>query len=404
MWLELRTVQEGESPANPPAVLGLADGTVFPGFQLGIAGESVGEVIFNTSHFGYQEILTDPSYRHQIVVFTAPQIGNVGVNEDDAESSGMQPVGLVVRQASPIASNWRHRTTLQDYLESVGATAISGVDTRALTSHLRRTGAQAGCILTASAPGLENTDLASEAVQRARACPALAGMDLAADAGVTQITPWTEAGFAPDAPVRRNTDIADDRNTDLCPHIVVYDFGCKRNILRLLVDMGAHVTLVPPRTSAAEVLQLDPQGILFSNGPGDPEPCSYAIEAAQALMAERLPILGICLGHQILALALGATTFKMKFGHHGANHPVLDLEQRGVFVSSQNHGFAVSQDCPDDIVITHRSLFDGTIQGLRHAELPVRSVQGHPEASPGPQEMNKVLREFVQSVKSRVHA
>lgn len=368
---------------NATALLALADGTVMYGESVGAAGTTVGEVVFNTSMTGYQEILTDPSYRRQLVTLTYPHIGNVGVNPEDMESREPQLAGLIVREATRVASNWRSTESLPDYLAGHGVVAIAGLDTRRLTRLVREQGAQSGCIMG----GDVDPDAA---IERAREFAGLKGMDLALEAGTREIYTWAEGswrapGSASDAPAE-----AEGR------HVVVYDFGTKFNILRRLVDCGCMVTVVPPDTTAEVVLAMAPDGVVLSNGPGDPEPCDYAIRAARELIHARMPLFGICLGHQLLGLAAGGRTVKMKFGHHGANHPVLDMASGQVWISSQNHGFEVDEaTLPDNIKTTHRSLFDNSLQGVELRDAPAFSFQGHPEASPGPRDVAPLFRRFV---------
>ncbi|MEO1581901.1 MAG: glutamine-hydrolyzing carbamoyl-phosphate synthase small subunit [Pseudomonadota bacterium] len=370
-----------------PAILALADGTVFRGLSCGADGEAIGEVVFNTAMTGYQEILTDPSYCQQIVTLTYPHIGNTGTNSDDFESSKVHATGLVIRDRSIVTSSWRSEANLADFLRRANVVAISDLDTRALTRHIREHGAQQGCIVTAE-DGAAASALAKAAVEKAKVAPGLAGADLAKVVTTDSSYQWAqgESWNNPEPVVTRR----------IAPlHVVAYDFGIKRNILRLLVEHDCRVTVVPAKTSADEVLDLHPDGVFLSNGPGDPEPCDYAIEAIRKLLETEIPMFGICLGHQLLALALGAKTEKMKFGHHGANHPVQDLESGRVLISSQNHGFAVAEDSlPDGVIPTHRSLFDGTLQGIAHESLPVFSFQGHPEASPGPQDVRHLFHQF----------
>ncbi len=369
------------------ASLVLADGTVFNVEAIGAAEHTVGEVVFNTSMTGYQEILTDPSYAQQIVTLTFPHIGNVGVNMEDEESNRIACSGLVIRDYSMTVSNWRSSESLGDYLVRHKIVAISDIDTRKLTRLLREKGAQAGCIVTADSSDTIDIDWA---VQQARSFPGLQGMDLAKEVTTAKSYIWSEGvwalgeGYASSA-----VDVQDH-------HVVAYDFGVKRNILRLLVDRGCKVTVVPANTSAKAVLALKPDGIFLSNGPGDPEPCDYAIAAIKELIPTGVPMFGICLGYQLLALASGSKTIKMKFGHHGANHPVQDLKSKEITITSQNHGFAVDEETlPDHIVATHRSLFDGSLQGIRHTDYPVFGFQGHPEASPGPHDIVKLFDHFV---------
>ncbi|MDX9698108.1 MAG: glutamine-hydrolyzing carbamoyl-phosphate synthase small subunit [Rhodocyclaceae bacterium] len=371
--------------AFPSAILALADGTVFSGKGIGAAGSTVGEVVFNTSMSGYQEILTDPSYCRQIVTLTYPHIGNTGVNAEDVEAGRVHAAGLVIRDLPLLASNFRMDRTLDAYLRDEGIVAIAGIDTRKLTRILREKGAQAGCIVTA-APG--ETPDAEAAIAQARAFPGLAGMDLARVVSAADRYEWTECewvlgeGYAEQADARF--------------HVVAYDFGVKRNILRMLASRGCRLTVVPAQTPAAEVLALKPDGVFLSNGPGDPEPCDYAIAAIRELLASKVPVFGICLGHQLLALASGAKTMKMPTGHHGANHPVKDLDTGKVLITSQNHGFAVDPaSMPDTLRVTHVSLFDGTNQGIARTDVPAFSFQGHPEASPGPHDVAYLFDRFV---------
>ncbi|MEL6870421.1 MAG: glutamine-hydrolyzing carbamoyl-phosphate synthase small subunit [Pseudomonadota bacterium] len=377
-----------------PAILALADGTVFRGLSCGADGETVGEVVFNTAMTGYQEILTDPSYCQQIVTLTYPHIGNTGTNSEDFESDRAHAAGLIIRDRSIVTSSWRSESNLADFLRRAGLVAIADLDTRQLTRHIREHGAQAGCIITAR-EGVSGSELAKEAVAKAKETPSLAGADLAQVVTTTESYQWAQ-GESWDQPnpvvTRRIAPI----------HIVAYDFGIKRNILRLLVEHDCRVTVVPAKTSVEDVLALSPDGVFLSNGPGDPEPCDYAIDAIREFLAMEMPIFGICLGHQLLALALGAKTVKMPFGHHGANHPVQDLESGKVMITSQNHGFAVDEESlPDELVATHRSLFDNTLQGIRHRDLPAFSFQGHPEASPGPQDMRPLFHQFSRMIVNR---
>ena len=371
-----------------PALLALADGSVFRGVSIGIDGSTVGEVVFNTAMTGYQEILTDPSYREQIVTLTYPHIGNVGTNDEDAESEKVQLDGLVLREVPRPASSWRSRKDFRQYLHDQNVVAIAGIDTRRLTRILRDKGAQNGCILA----GPDATE--KEALKRARAFPGLKGMDLAKVVSVTEPYTWTRGSWKLETNVE--TEHAGGQR-----HVVVYDFGIKRNILRMLTDRGCRITVVPAQTGAADVLALKPDGVMMSNGPGDPEPCTYAIDATREFLARQTPLFGICLGHQILGIAAGGKTLKMKFGHHGANHPVQDLESGHVLITSQNHGFAVDEaTLPANAVITHRSLFDGSNQGLRLLDAPAFSFQGHPEASPGPHDVGYLFDKFVQLIEA----
>jgi len=382
--------------ANKPfAILALADGTTFVGESIGFAGATVGEVVFNTAMSGYQEILTDPSYCRQIVTLTYPHIGNYGVNADDAESSRIQAAGLVIRDLSAVVSNFRQQGSLQDYLVAGSVVAIAGIDTRQLTRHIRTHGTQNGCILALQAGQPVTDSVRAQAVDQARSAPSMAGLDLAREVSTREPYPWTQGEWSIGAQPGQGgpgfTELHEPRF-----HVVAYDFGVKRNILRLLVGHGCRVTVVPAGTTASEALALRPDGIFLSNGPGDPEPCDYAIAAVRALLDARVPIFGICLGHQIMALASGARTYKMKFGHHGANHPVRDLESGQVSITSQNHGFAVQADSlPPNLVATHVSLFDGSVQGLRRTDRPALCFQGHPEASPGPHDIDYLFERFV---------
>jgi carbamoyl-phosphate synthase small subunit len=376
-------------PVLPPALLALADGSTFRGTSVGATGHTVGEVVFNTALTGYQEILTDPSYCRQIVTLTYPHIGNVGVNDEDAESAKVQAAGLIVKDMALRVSNFRATMSLPQYLVREGTVAIADIDTRQLTRVLRSTGAQNGCIAGFAVGHQVNNDDMQAAIARARAAPSMAGLDLAKVVSVTEPYEWLETewqlgqGFGQVGQARH--------------HVVAYDFGVKRNILRMLASRGCRVTVVPAQTSAAEVLKLKPDGVFLSNGPGDPEPCDYAIEAARELIHTGTPTFGICLGHQIMALASGAKTFKMKFGHHGANHPVKDLDSGRVSITSQNHGFAVDEkSLPNNLRPTHVSLFDGTLQGLARTDKPAFCFQGHPEASPGPHDIGYLFDRFTQ--------
>lgn len=364
-----------------PAILALEDGTIFRGTSFGAPGAAVGEVVFNTAMSGYQEILTDPSYARQIVCLTSAHVGNVGVNPEDMESARSHAEGLIVRAAGPGPSNWRARGALGEFLAAAGRPALAGVDTRRLTRHLREHGALAGCLAS-------ECDEA-EAVERARAFPGLLGMDLAAEVSCAAAYEWSEGpwGAAAGEPRYR---------------VTVYDFGVKRNILRSLVAHGCAVAVVPARTPAAAVLAAKPDGVVLANGPGDPAAARYGVEAARELLAAGVPVLGICLGHQLLALASGARTIKTKFGHHGANHPVLDLDTRQVWISSQNHGFAVdAETLPDNLRATHVSLFDATLQGIARTDAPAIGFQGHPEASPGPHDVLPVFERFTALLERR---
>ena len=370
------------------AVLVLEDGSIFRGQSIGADGRTVGEVVFNTAMTGYQEILTDPSYSRQIVTLTYPHIGNVGVNEEDEESGAVHVAGLVIRDLPLLMSNFRAEKPLDDYLVEHGIVAIAGIDTRRLTRILREKGAQSGCILAG-----ENLS-EEEALASARTFPGLKGMDLAKE--VTTSTPyewaqgtWSLEGGMPAAP--------HPIEEKLPRHVVAYDYGIKRNILRMLVDRGCRVTVVPAQTPASEVLAMNPDGVFLSNGPGDPEPCDYAVQAIREVLDAGTPTFGICLGHQLLGLASGARTLKMKFGHHGANHPVQDLASGQVMISSQNHGFAVDEESlPGNLQATHKSLFDGSLQGIHRTDCPAFGFQGHPEASPGPHDVGPMFDHFIE--------
>lgn len=373
---------------HAPAILALADGTIFQGVSIGAPGLTVGEVVFNTALTGYQEILTDPSYCRQIVTLTYPHIGNVGVNDEDVEAGQVHAAGLIVKDLPVLESNFRMTATLPAYLQREGTVAIAGIDTRRLTRLLRTKGAQNGCILTLPEGAAVGEDHRADAIARAKAAPSMAGQDLAQVVSGREVRPWTETEWALG---RGYGQAAGGRF-----HVVAYDFGVKRNILRMLAQRGCRVTVVPAQTPAAQALALDPDGIFLSNGPGDPEPCDYAIAAARELIERGIPTFGICLGHQILALASGARTFKMKFGHHGANHPVKDLDSGRVSITSQNHGFAVDdKTLPATLRATHVSLFDGTLQGLARTDRPAFCFQGHPEASPGPHDIGYLFDRFV---------
>ncbi|MBN2887036.1 MAG: glutamine-hydrolyzing carbamoyl-phosphate synthase small subunit [Chromatiaceae bacterium] len=376
-----------------PAVLVLEDGSVFRGTSIGADGSSVGEVVFNTAMSGYQEILTDPSYLRQLVTLTYPHIGNVGVNPEDEESAGIQAAGLIIRDLPRRASNFRQREQLDDYLIRQGVVGIAEIDTRRLTRILREKGAQNGCIQAGE--GLDE----AAALAAARGFPGLKGMDLAQEATTPEPYVWTQGVWTLEGGLPA-PDAAGEAERSL--HVVAYDYGIKRNILRMLAERGCRVTVVPARTSVEAVLELKPDGVFLSNGPGDPEPCDYAIAAIRELLERDLPVFGICLGHQLLGLACGARTLKMKFGHHGANHPVQDLATGLVMISSQNHGFAVDEaSLPACLEPTHRSLFDGSLQGIRHRERPAFGFQGHPEASPGPHDVAPVFDPFVEAMRER---
>ncbi len=369
-------------PISRLALLALADGTVFRGSAIGAAGCTVGEVVFNTALTGYQEILTDPSYARQIVTLTYPHIGNVGINDEDAEAAKVYAAGLVIRDLPIMASNFRQQTSLADYLKSTGVVAISGIDTRRLTRLLRDKGAQGGCILT-------DEDNPAKAIALARSFPGLAGMDLAKEVSVQQSYEWTQTEWRLGAGYGQLTQPT--------YRVVAFDYGLKFNLLRMLAQRGCHLTVLPAQATAADALALKPDGIFLSNGPGDPEPCDYAIRTTQALLDTGLPTFGICLGHQIMGLAIGAKTVKMKHGHHGANHPVKDLVDGRVLITSQNHGFVIDADSlPNNAKITHVSLFDGTLQGFELTDRPAFCFQGHPEASPGPHDLSYLFDRFIQ--------
>ncbi|WP_430420994.1 glutamine-hydrolyzing carbamoyl-phosphate synthase small subunit [Methylibium petroleiphilum] len=375
-------------PDLPLALLALADGTVFQGTSIGAAGRTVGEVVFNTALTGYQEILTDPSYCRQIVTLTYPHIGNTGVNEEDVEASKVHAAGLIIKDLPVLDSNFRKTRTLSQYLRDEGTVAIADIDTRKLTRILRTGGAQNGCIVALPRGETFTEELVADAVARARSAQSMAGLDLAKVVSTAMPYAWTETEWS----------LGTGYGTQAAPkfHVVAYDFGVKRNILRMLASRGCQVTVVPAKTPAAEALLLKPDGIFLSNGPGDPEPCDYAIEATRTLIDTGLPVFGICLGHQIMALASGAKTFKMKFGHHGANHPVKDLDDGRVSITSQNHGFAVDEkSLPATLRPTHVSLFDGTLQGLARTDKPAFCFQGHPEASPGPHDIGYLFDRFI---------
>ena len=364
------------------AILVLEDGTVFNGVSIGAEGCSVGEVVFNTAMTGYQEILSDPSYARQIVTLTYPHVGNVGTNSEDDESAGVFVSGLVIRDLPLMASNWRCEKTLQKYLLDNNVVAIADIDTRKLTRLLRDKGAQRGCIMAGE---IVCQDTAKKAID---SFPGLKGMDLAKEVTISEAYEWIENIWD----LQRGYTLGEN----LSKHVVAYDFGIKRNILRLLVNRGCRVTVVPATTSAATVLAMNPDGVFLSNGPGDPEPCLYAIEAIKTILKSKIPVFGICLGHQLLALASGAKTEKMKFGHHGANHPVQEIATGRVMISSQNHGFAVNEaSLPDNLIATYRSLFDGSLQGVKRTDCPAMSFQGHPEASPGPNDVESLFDDFI---------
>ena len=376
---------------SKPAILALADGSIFRGESIGADGQTVGEVVFNTAMTGYQEILTDPSYAQQIVTLTYPHIGNTGTTPEDAESNRVWAAGLIIRDLPLIASNWRNKQPLDEYLKEHGTVAIAGLDTRRLTRILREKGAQNGCILV----GADATE--EKALELARSFPGLKGMDLAKVVSSTERYEWRSSVW----------NLKDDSHpeipaSELKYHVVAYDYGVKVNILRMLVERGCRLTVVPAQTPAAEVLALNPDGVFLSNGPGDPEPCDYAIQAIKDVLQTDIPVFGICLGHQLLALASGAKTVKMGTGHHGANHPVQDLKTGVVMITSQNHGFAVDEpSLPANLRATHKSLFDGTLQGIERTDKDAFSFQGHPEASPGPNDVAPLFDRFINEMAKR---
>lgn len=369
------------------AILALEDGTIFKGVSIGADGSSTAEVVFNTSMTGYQEILTDPSYARQMVTLTYPHIGNTGVNSEDEESDKIWCEGLIIRDLPLVASSWRSQESLDSYLKRKGVVGIADIDTRKLTRILREKGALAGCIMAG-----ENLDEA-DAVAAAKAFPGLKGMDLAKEVTVEKAYQWTESTW----------DLVKGHTTpeSFDFHVVAYDYGVKRNILRMLVERGCRLTVVPAKTPAKDVLAMNPDGVFLSNGPGDPEPCDYAIQAIKEILETDIPVFGICLGHQLLALASGAKTKKMKFGHHGANHPVQAIEKGTVMITSQNHGFAVDEETlPANLVMTHKSLFDGSLQGIARTDKSAFSFQGHPEASPGPHDVAPLFDQFIENIKA----
>lgn len=375
---------------SSPAILALEDGSIFKGLAIGAAGISVGEVVFNTAMSGYQEILTDPSYARQIVTLTYPHIGNTGTNPEDEESTGIWAAGLVIRDLPLTASNYRNQQGLQDYLEQRGIVAIADIDTRRLTRILRDKGALNGCLMAG-----ETIDEV-RALAEARGFAGLKGMDLAREVSVAKRYSWDEGSWV------FGVGHSQRPAADMPWHVVAYDYGVKRNILRMLVDRGCRLTVVPAQTPAAEVLALKPDGVFLSNGPGDPEPCDYAVEAIRAILETDIPVFGICLGHQLLGLASGATTMKMKFGHHGANHPVQNLDDGTVLITSQNHGFAVDESSlPAHLRVTHKSLFDGSLQGIARTDKDAFSFQGHPEASPGPHDAAPLFDHFIELIAAR---
>ena len=376
------------------AVLALEDGSIFHGRSIGASGETTGEVVFNTAMTGYQEILTDPSYARQLVTLTYPHIGNTGCNPEDDESGQTMAAGLIVRDCPDLHSNWRATESLPDYLRRNGLVAIDGIDTRRLTRILREKGAQGGAIVAGADV---NADAAGDeqALKLARSFPGMKGMDLAREVTTGESYEWSEGSW----------DLDNVAWNEVTPrrHIVAYDFGVKRNILRMLADRGCRITVVPATTSAEKVMALQPDGVFLSNGPGDPEPCEYAIRSIRELISRKVPLFGICLGHQLLGLAAGAKTMKMKFGHHGANHPVQDLASGKVMITSQNHGFAIDENSlPENVNLTHRSLFDDSLQGIQLANAPAFGFQGHPEASPGPHDISGLFDQFIENIDEKM--
>lgn len=380
----------------PVAALVLADGTIFSGRSIGAPGETLGEVVFNTAMTGYQEILTDPSYAGQIVTLTYPHIGNTGVNDQDVEATRIHAAGLVIRDLPPRASNFRSQRDLSSYLKDEGVIGIADIDTRKLTRILRQGGAQAGCIVAADGAAAIDRQVIERALNRARAYGGMAGQDLAKVVSIKQPYEWSDGSWS----LKRadGTPGYSPQNSHRFK-VVAYDYGVKQNILRLMADRGCQISTVPAQTSVADVMKLRPDGIFLANGPGDPEPCEYAVQATREFIARKVPTFGICLGHQIMGLAVGARTLKMKFGHHGANHPVLDVDTRRVYITSQNHGFAVDeQTLPANARVTHVSLFDASLQGFALTDAPAFCFQGHPEASPGPHDIRDLFDRFIDSM------
>ena len=387
---------------TPPAILALADGTVFIGNSIGALGATTGEVVFNTAMTGYQEILTDPSYCQQIVTLTYPHIGNYGINAEDVEATKVHAAGLIIKDLPLIASNFRASMTLSEYLIREKTVAIAGIDTRQLTRHLRIHGAQNGCILALAEGQTVNQQVIDQAIAAAKGAACMDGLDLAKVVSVPQTYEWTQTEWK-----LLNNNGQPGYGVQITPrfHVVAFDFGVKNNILRMVAERGARITVVPAQTPAADVLKLKPDGIFLANGPGDPQACDYAIDAVRELIETGIPTFGICLGHQIMALAGGAKTFKMKFGHHGANHPVKDLDSGRVSITSQNHGFAVDEkSLPVNLRPTHVSLFDGTLQGLARTDKPAFCFQGHPEASPGPHDISYLFDRFTALMEKHKHA
>lgn len=390
----LSEAELSKTAMSKPAILVLEDGSVFHGVSIGASGTSVGEVVFNTAMTGYQEILTDPSYAKQMVTLTYPHIGNTGINSEDAESMNIWAAGLIIRDLPLEYSNWRSEKSLSQYLQDNQIVAIADIDTRKLTRILRDKGAQAGCLIAADGDDEQLDE--SVALEKAKSFAGLKGMDLAKEVTVKDNYVWFEGSWQLDGGYRKLS------SEDEKFHVVAYDFGVKKNILRMLADRGCKLTVVPAQTSAEEVLALQPDGIFLSNGPGDPEPCDYAIAAIKSFLETDIPLFGICLGHQLLALASGAKTIKMKFGHHGANHPVESIQDNRVMITSQNHGFAVDESSlPEHINVTHKSLFDGSLQGIEHKQKPAFGFQGHPEASPGPHDAAPLFERFIELMQAR---
>ncbi len=387
--------------SRPVAALVLADGTIFRGRSIGAAGETLGEVVFNTAMTGYQEILTDPSYAGQIVTLTYPHIGNTGVNDEDVEAVRVHAAGLVIRDLPVRASSFRAHRDLSSYLQQQGVVGIADIDTRKLTRRLREGGAQAGCIVAAEAGQPLAEKSVAQTLLRARSYAGMVGQDLARVVSVKRPYQWNEGSWRLARADGTPGFVARDQPSF---HVVAYDYGVKQNILRLMADRGCRISIVPAQTAAGDVFRLEPDGVFLANGPGDPEPCAYAVEAAREFIARKMPTFGICLGHQILGLAVGARTLKMKFGHHGANHPVLDLATRKVYITSQNHGFAVDEKTlPANARVTHVSLFDGSLQGFELTDAPAFCFQGHPEASPGPHDIRDLFDRFIELMELRRH-
>jgi carbamoyl-phosphate synthase small subunit len=389
IFLRVHFFEPGGFVPNP-AILALQDGTIFEGISIGAEGMSPGEVVFNTSMTGYQEILTDPSYCNQLITLTYPHIGNTGVNNEDEEARHIHASGLIIRDLPLLASNWRSESSLQSYLLARNIVAIADIDTRQLTRHLRDHGAQNGAILAGENPSIE------KALEAARAFEGLQGMDLAKVVSTKKIYDWSLSTWT----LGRGYQVSSDNRY----HVVAYDYGIKKNILCMLAERGARITVVPAQTPAETVLEMKPDGVFLSNGPGDPEPCDYAIAAIQLILETDIPVFGICLGHQLLALASGAKTMKMKFGHHGANHPVQDIDTGVVMITSQNHGFAVDQESlPDNLRTTHVSLFDRSLQAVHRTDKPAFSFQGHPEASPGPHDVAPLFNHFFELIEAHIN-